>query len=221
MANQFEKARFNMVEQQVRPWEVINPRVLSLMETLPREAFVPEAYRDLAYADIEIPIGLGQSMMFPRIEGRLMQALDLQPNDKVLEVGTGSGYLTACLANLAKQVISIDIHPEFTDTAANKLEQQGIHNATLLRGDALANATQGSPFNAIAVTGSLPTSQQAEIFRQQLAIGGRMFVIIGQAPVMSCQLVTRHDVKIFQEETIFESEVAALENAPVPIEFNF
>jgi protein-L-isoaspartate(D-aspartate) O-methyltransferase len=221
MANQFEKARFNMVEQQVRPWEVINPRVLALMETLPREAFVPEAYQDLAYADIEIPIGLGQSMMFPRIEGRLMQALDIQPNDKVLEVGTGSGYLTACLANLAKHVFSIDIHPEFTDAATTKLEQQGINNVTLLRGDALANTTQGSPFNAIAITGSLPTSQQAEIFRQQLAIGGRMFVVIGQAPVMSCQLVIRHDEKIFQEETIFETEVAALENAPAPIEFNF
>jgi protein-L-isoaspartate(D-aspartate) O-methyltransferase len=221
MANQFEKARFNMVEQQVRPWEVINPRVLTLMETLPREAFVPEAYQDLAYADIEIPIGLGQSMMFPRIEGRLMQALDIQPNDKVLEVGTGSGYLTACLANLAKHVFSIDIHPEFTDAATTKLEQQGINNVTLLRGDALANTTQGSPFNAIAITGSLPTSQQAEIFRQQLAIGGRMFVVIGQAPVMSCQLVIRHDEKIFQEETIFETEVAALENAPAPIEFNF
>jgi protein-L-isoaspartate(D-aspartate) O-methyltransferase len=221
MANQFEKARFNMVEQQVRPWEVINPRVLSLMETLPREAFVPKAYQDLAYADIEIPIGMGQSMMFPRIEGRLMQALDLQPSDKVLEVGTGSGYLTACLANLAKQVVSIDIHPEFTDAAAIKLEQQGLNNVTLLRGDALANPTQGSPFDAIAITGSLPTSEQAEIFRQQLAPGGRMFVIIGQAPVMTCQLVTRHNTKVFQEESIFETEVAALENAPAPVEFDF
>ncbi|MCG7940661.1 MAG: protein-L-isoaspartate O-methyltransferase [Candidatus Thiodiazotropha lotti] len=221
MASQFEKARFNMVEQQVRPWDVIDPRVLRLMETLPREAFVPDTYQDLAYADIEIPIGQGQSMMFPRIEGRLMQALDLQPEDKVLEVGTGSGYLTACLANLAKKVVSIDIHPEFTDAATAKLEQQGLHNVTLLRGDALANPTQGSPFNAIAVTGSLPTSQQAEIFRQQLAIGGRMFVIIGQAPVMTCQLITRHDEKIFQEESIFETEVSPLENAPAPVEFNF
>ena len=221
MANQFEKARFNMVEQQIRPWEVIDPRVLSLMETLPREAFVPDTYQDLAYADIEIPIGQEQRMMFPRIEGRLMQALDLQPGDKVLEVGTGSGYLTACLANLAKQVVSIDIHQAFTEAAASKLEQQGLHNVTLLTGDALAGPVEGGPFDAIAVTGSLPTSEQAEIFRQQLAPGGRMFVIIGQAPVMICQLITRHDEKIFQEESIFETEVAALENAPAPVEFNF
>ncbi|MCG8489160.1 MAG: protein-L-isoaspartate O-methyltransferase, partial [Chromatiales bacterium] len=162
-----------------------------------------------------------QRMMFPRIEGRLMQALDLQPGDKVLEVGTGSGYLTACLANLAKQVVSIDIHQAFTEAAASKLEQQGLHNVTLLTGDALAGPVEGGPFDAIAVTGSLPTSEQAEIFRQQLAPGGRMFVIIGQAPVMICQLITRHDEKIFQEESIFETEVAALENAPAPVEFNF
>ncbi len=221
MANQFEKARFNMVEQQIRPWEVIDPRVLTLMETLPREAFVPDAYRDLAYADIEIPIGRGQSMMFPRIEGRLMQTLDLQAGENVLEVGTGSGYLTACLANLAKQVVSIDIHPEFTDAAAGRLEQQGLHNVTLLTGDALAGPVEGGPFDAIAVTGSLPTGRQAEIFRQQLAPGGRMFVIIGQSPVMICQLITRHAEKIFQEESIFETEVAALQNAPAPAEFRF
>lgn len=221
MANQFEKARFNMVEQQVRPWEVIDPRVLKLMESLPREAFVPDTYQDLAYADIEIPIGQGHSMMFPRLEGRLMQALDLQPGDKVLEVGTGSGYLTACLAGLAEKVVSIDIHREFTDAAASKLEQQGVKNVMLLNGDALAGPVQGAPFDAIAVTGSLPTSQQAEIFRQQLAPGGRMFVIIGQAPVMSCQLITRHNEKVFQEESIFETEVSPLENAPAPVEFNF
>lgn len=221
MANLFEKARFNMVEQQIRPWEVIDPSVLSLMETLPREAFVPEAYQDLAYADTEIPIGHGQKMMFPRMEGRLMQALDLQPNNRVLEIGTGSGYLTACLANLAKAVVSIDLHQAFTDAAAAKLEQQGLHNVTLLTGDALAEPVEGGPFDAIAVTGSLPTSNQVEIFRQQLSIGGRMFVVIGVPPVMQCLLITRHEEKIFQEESIFETEVAALENAPAPVEFEF
>ena len=221
MANHFEKARFNMVEQQIRPWEVIDPRVLSLMESLPREAFVPENYQELAYADIEIPIGRGQQMMFPRIEGRLMQALDLQPGDKVLEVGTGSGYLTACLASLAKQVVSIDIHQEFTETAAAKLEQQGLRNVTLLTGDALAAPLEEGPFDAIAVTGSLPTGQQAEIFRQQLAPGGRLFVVVGTPPVMECLLITRHEEKIFREESIFETEVPPLENAPAPVEFEF
>jgi protein-L-isoaspartate(D-aspartate) O-methyltransferase len=221
MASPFEKARFNMVEQQIRPWEVIDPRVLTLMETMPREAFVPKAYRDLAYADIEIPIGQEQHMMFPRIEGRLMQALDLQPSDRVLEVGTGSGYLTACLASLAYEVVSIDIYQEFTDSAAAKLEQQGLHNLTLLTGDALATPVEAGSFDAIAVTGSVPTSKQAEIFRQQLAPGGRLFAVIGTPPVMNCLLVTRHEERVFREESIFETELAALVNAPAPVEFEF
>ncbi|MES9823416.1 MAG: protein-L-isoaspartate O-methyltransferase [Candidatus Thiodiazotropha endolucinida] len=221
MASSFEKARFNMVEQQIRPWEVLDPRVLSLMESLPREHYVPQSYRDLAYADIEVPIGQGQQMMFPRIEARLMQALAIQPTDKVLEVGTGSGYLTACLANLAQEVVSIDFHNEFTEQAKEKLGQQGIRNITLINGDALADPLEEGPFDAIAVTGSLPTSQQAEIFRQQLNVGGRLFVVIGTAPVMECMLITRHADKIFQEESILETELAPLINAPAPVVFEF
>jgi protein-L-isoaspartate(D-aspartate) O-methyltransferase len=221
MASLFEKARFNMVEQQIRPWEVIDSTVLSLMETLPREVFVPKEYQDLAYADIEIPIGQGQHMMFPRIEGRLLQALDIKPSDKVLEVGTGSGYLTTCLAKLAKAVVTIDLHPDFTDGAAAKLQQLGLVNVELRTGDAMTGPVSGAPFDAIAVTGSLPTSQQAEVFRQQLAIGGRLFVVVGTAPVMSCLLITRHDERVFQEESIFETELTALENAPAPIVFEF
>ncbi|MEW8315392.1 MAG: protein-L-isoaspartate O-methyltransferase [Candidatus Thiodiazotropha endolucinida] len=221
MANSFEKARFNMVEQQIRPWEVLDPRVLSLMESLPREHYVPQSYRDLAYADIEVPIGQGQKMMFPRIEAKLMQALAIQPSDKVLEVGTGSGYLTACLANLAQEVVSIDFHNEFTEQAKEKLGQQGIRNFTLINGDALADPLEEGPFDTIAVTGSLPTSQQAEIFRQQLNVGGRLFVVIGTAPVMECMLITRHADKIFQEESILETELAPLINAPAPVVFEF
>jgi protein-L-isoaspartate(D-aspartate) O-methyltransferase len=221
MANQFEKARFNMVEQQIRPWEVLDTRVLSLMETLPRDAFVPESYRHLAYADIEIPIGQGQHMMFPRLEAKLLQALTIQPKDKVLEVGTGSGYLTNCLANLAQKVVSIDIHNEFTEQAKVKLEAQGIHNVVLNNADALSGPLEEGPFDAIALTGSLPTSQQAEIFRQQLKVGGRMFVVIGSAPVMECMLISRHAEKIFQEESILETELAPLINAPAPVEFEF
>ncbi|MCG7879093.1 MAG: protein-L-isoaspartate O-methyltransferase [Candidatus Thiodiazotropha taylori] len=221
MANSFEKARFNMVEQQIRPWEVLDPRVLSLMESLPREHYVPQSYRDLAYADIEVPIGQGQKMMLPRIEAKLMQALAIQPSDKVLEVGTGSGYLTACLANLAQEVVSIDFHNEFTEQAKEKLGQQGIRNFTLINGDALADPLEEGPFDTIAVTGSLPTSQQAEIFRQQLNVGGRLFVVIGTAPVMECMLITRHADKIFQEESILETELAPLINAPAPVVFEF
>ncbi|MCU7930250.1 MAG: protein-L-isoaspartate O-methyltransferase [Candidatus Thiodiazotropha sp. (ex Codakia rugifera)] len=221
MANSFEKARFNMVEQQIRPWEVIDPRVLSLMESLPREHFVPESYQDLAYADIEVPIGQGQHMLFPRIEARLMQSLNILPTDKVLEVGTGSGYLTACLASLSQHVVSIDLDTDFIDAAALKLEHQGIKNVTLKSGDALTDPFEEGPFDAIAVTGSVPTSEQAEHFRQQLAVGGRLFIVIGNSPVMECMLITRHTEKIFQEESIFETELAPLINAPAPVAFEF
>ncbi len=221
MASSFEKARFNMVEQQIRPWEVLDQRVLSLMESLPREQFVPHNYQDLAYADIEIPIGQGEHMMFPRIEARLLQALDLQPTDRVLEVGTGSGYLTACLANLARQVVTIDLHSEFTDLAKQRLEQQGLQNIIFKSGDALAAPLEQAPFDAIAVTGSLPTSQQAEIFRQQLNPGGRLFVVVGSAPVMESMLIKRHSEKVFQEEMILETELTPLINAPAPVEFEF
>ncbi|MES9991971.1 MAG: protein-L-isoaspartate O-methyltransferase [Candidatus Thiodiazotropha sp.] len=221
MASSSEKARFNMVEQQIRPWDVLDQRVLSLMETLPREQFVPQQYQHLAYADTEIPIGQGEHMMFPRIEAKLMQALAIRPSDRVLEVGTGSGYLTACLANLAQQVVTIDMHSEFTDQAKQRLEEQGIDNVTLLSGDALAAPIAEAPFDAIAVTGSLPSSQQAEIFRQQLKQGGRLFVVIGTAPVMECMLITRHADKVFQEESILETELAPLINAPAPVEFEF
>ncbi|MET0066710.1 MAG: protein-L-isoaspartate O-methyltransferase [Candidatus Thiodiazotropha sp.] len=221
MASRFEIARFNMVEQQIRPWEVINPRVLTLMETMPREAYVPEEYRDLAYADIEIPIGQGQHMMFPRIEARLLQALDPQPEERVLEVGTGSGYLTACLAGLARQVVSIDLHPEFTQSATAKLADQQVDNVELRSGDALAGPLQDTPFDVIAVTGSLPTREQADIFCQQLAPGGRLFVVIGTPPVMECLLISKKSASNLQEEPLFETELSPLEHAITPVEFEF
>ncbi|MCU7843683.1 MAG: protein-L-isoaspartate O-methyltransferase [Candidatus Thiodiazotropha sp. (ex Monitilora ramsayi)] len=221
MAQSVEKARFNMVNQQIRPWEVIDSRVLSMMETLPRDAFVPEAYRDLAYADIEVPLGQGQMMMFPRIEARLMQALDLQPTDQVLEVGTGSGYLTACMAKLTQRVVSIDIDQAFSETAAQILDQQGISNVLLKTGDVLTGPLEEGPFDAIAVTGSVATSEQAEIFRQQLKIGGRLFIVIGTAPAMQAMLITRHDERIFSEEAIFETDLTALTNAEPPRRFEF
>jgi protein-L-isoaspartate(D-aspartate) O-methyltransferase len=221
MASRSEIARFNMVEQQIRPWEVINPRVLALMETLPREAFVPEAYADLAYADIEIPLGQGQHMMFPRIEGRLMQALDPQPQERVLEVGTGSGYLTACLSQLAREVVSIDLNPEFSEHAAARLAGQNINNVALRTGDALAEPMAEAPFDVIAVTGSLPTREQADIFCQQLAPGGRLFVVIGAAPAMECLLITRERNNNLQEEPLFETELSPLEHAVAPVVFEF
>ncbi|MET0029006.1 MAG: protein-L-isoaspartate O-methyltransferase [Candidatus Thiodiazotropha sp.] len=221
MASRSEIARFNMVEQQIRPWEVINPRVLTLMETLPREAFVPEEYADLAYADIEIPIGQGQRMMFPRVEARLLQALDPQPGERALEVGTGSGYLTACLAHLAQEVVSVDLHPEFIESATAKLAQQNIKNVALLSADALAAPADDASYDVIAVTGSLPTRAQADIFCRQLAPGGRLFVVIGSAPVMECLLITRDHANNLKEEPLFETELSPLEHAITPVAFEF
>ncbi len=221
MAHSVEKARFNMVQQQIRPWEVIDPRVLGLMEILPREAFVPDAYKALAYADIEIPLAHGEHMMFPRMEARLMQALDLQPSDQVLEVGTGSAYLTACLARLCQRVVSIDIHEEFTLGAADKLQQQGITNVLLKTGDALADPLEEGPFDVIAVTGSVATSEQAEILRQQLRIGGRLFIVIGTPPAMEAMLITRTSKTAFSEEGVFETDIKPLTNAEAPRTFEF
>jgi protein-L-isoaspartate(D-aspartate) O-methyltransferase len=221
MAHSVEQARFNMVQQQIRPWEVIDPRVLNVMETLPRDAFVPDAYKALAYADIEIPLAHGEQMMFPRIEARLMQALDLLPSDQALEVGTGSGYLTACLAQLCQSVVSIDIREEFTQSADAKLQQQKISNVSLKTGDALAEAQPEGPFDVIAVTGSVATSEQAEILRQQLRIGGRLFIVIGTPPTMEAMLITRTAEKAFGEEAIFETDIKPLSNAEAPKTFEF
>jgi protein-L-isoaspartate(D-aspartate) O-methyltransferase len=221
MAQSVDKARFNMVQQQIRPWEVIDPRVLDVMETLPRDAFVPEAYQALAYADIEIPLEHGEHMMFPRVEARLMQALDLTPSDQVLEVGTGSGYLTACLAKLCQRVVSIDIHEEFTQSANKKLQQQGINNVQLRSGDVLAGILPEGPFDVIAATGSVATSEQAEILRQQLRIGGRLFIVIGTPPAMEAMLITRTGKNAFSEEGLFETDVKALTNAEAPRTFEF
>lgn len=221
MAQSVEQARFNMVNQQIRPWEVIDPRVLGMMEQMPREAFVPAAYAALAYADTEIPLGHGEQMMFPRVEARMMQALDLHPGDSVLEVGTGSGYLTACLARLCQRVVSIDLQSEFTTSAGEKLQQQGINNVLLQSGDALAAPSSEGPFDVIAVTGSVANSDQAEIFRQQLKVGGRLFIVIGTPPVMQAMLITRHRDRVFEEESLFETELTHLVNASPPVTFEF
>jgi protein-L-isoaspartate(D-aspartate) O-methyltransferase len=222
MADSMAQARFNMVEQQIRPWEIFDPKVLSLLEELPREKFVPEAYQHLAYADIEIPLGHGQAMMFPRMEAKILQALDLKQDDRVLEVGTGSGFLTACLARLAGQVVSIDIHEDFTETALSQLQAMRMRNVTLRTGDALAAPLEADgPFDAIAVTGSLPSSQQADIFRRQLKPGGRLFVVVGSSPVMQALLITRMPGAGYREEGIVETDLTPLENSALPAQFEF
>ena len=214
-----EQARFNMVQQQIRPWEVFDRRVLDLLEELPRDAFVPEQQRALAYADVELPIGQGQRMMFPRVEARLLQALDIQPGERVLEIGTGSGFLTACLAKLGGEVVSLDSRAEFTKLAAERLAAQQVDNVELRTVDALAAPIEGGPFDIIAVTGSLPALPDS--LRDQLAIGGRLFAVLGEAPTMEATLITRTSEHGWRSEGVFETELAPLDNAPVLERFEF
>lgn len=204
------KARHNMIEQQIRPWEVLDQRVLDVMEIIPREDFVPEASRNLAFADISIPLSHGEVMMEPRIEARMLQALNIQSTDSILEVGTGSGYITALLAKLGKYVISVDIHADNTETVRQRLEEHHITNITLETGDASAGWGRHAPYDVIAITGSMQTLPEA--FQSSLNHGGRLFCIIGESPVMSAMLITRVGEYEWTHETLFETELPALQN---------
>ncbi|MCW8889876.1 MAG: protein-L-isoaspartate O-methyltransferase [Sedimenticola sp.] len=219
IALSYENARFNMVEQQVRPWEVLDADVLSLVGSMPRELFVPEQYKGLAYADIEVPLGDGEKMMFPRVEGRLLQALNIKETDNILEVGSGSGYLTACLAKMGNAVTSQDINPAFTEMARANLAAASINNVQLRTADSLSDEIESGRYEAIAITGSLP--EMPEKFKQRLTIGGRLFVIVGSSPVMTAYLVTRTDENSWQTEALFETDVEPLKNAPVVRKFEF
>jgi protein-L-isoaspartate(D-aspartate) O-methyltransferase len=200
----FEQARFNMVEQQIRPWDVLDQRVLDVIEQTPRELFVPEAYRRLAYADLEIPLGHGETMMEPKVEGRMLQALEISPSDVCLEVGTGSGYVTCCMARLGAHVDSVDIHEDFKDTAMKHLEQAGVLNVTLRQGDAANGWTaMRQRYDVIAVTGSLPDYR--DCFERQLNVGGRLFVVVGDAPVMEAMRITRLGENQYAREKLFET----------------
>lgn len=212
-----ERARFNMVEQQIRPWEVLDTDVLRLFERRPRDTFVPEEYRMLAYADMRIPLEDGQQMMLPREEARLLQALQLEARDAVLEVGTGTGYLTALLADLARHVTSVEILPEFSERAGRTLASLGIYNVSLEVGDARLGWPSSAPYEAIALTGSIPVLHP-EIL-EQLEVGGRLFAIVGQAPAMEARLVTRTSSQQWDTESLFETVVPPLEGAHAPRRF--
>ena len=214
-----ERARHNMIAQQIRPWEVIDKRVLDALQVIPREDFVPGGYRGLAFADIEIPIGHGEAMLMPKIEAKLLQALAIQPTDRVLEVGTGSGYLTACLARLGGHVVTIDLHGDFTAQARGRLSRLGIGNVEYLTGDAFGTELTGVPFDVIAVTGSLPLP--SERLEGLLNDGGRLFVVVGEPPAQEAQLVTRIRDGVMRREGLFETVIPPLQNAPRPEAFVF
>lgn len=214
-------ARFNMIQQQIRPWDVLDDRVLKVMAELEREPFVPGGYRGLTYADIEIPLGRGQSMLAPKVVGRLLQALAIRPDDKILEVGTGTGYVSACLSLLGGRVVSLEIEPELADAARERLQSLDLDRIEVIEADALAGPAPGSPFDVIAITGSAPSEDALGVLEDQLAIGGRLFCIIGEPPVMEARLITRVGARELRRETLFETCVPELTNVPEPEGFVF
>ncbi|MCH8116874.1 MAG: protein-L-isoaspartate O-methyltransferase [Proteobacteria bacterium] len=213
-----EFARQQMVNQQVRAWDVLDATVLQVMSTVPRERFVPAGFEALAFADTQIPIGHGQTMMTPTVEGRLLQALGLRRSDNVLEIGTGTGFLTACLASLAASVTSVDIHDEFLRSAARHLEDIGIENVDLVAMD----ATQELPkdhYDAIAVTGSIQTFDPRYV--EALHPGGRLFIVVGDAPAMDARLIRRTGDSDWRSETLFETNLTPLLHGALPPQFSF
>ncbi len=215
----FQLARSNMVAQQVRPWHVLSEQVLSTLSQIPRENFVPLAFHNLAYSDTDIPLNDGQTMLAPKVVGRALQALNLTSEDNVLEVGTGTGYMTACLAHLANQIISVEIQPTLLAQAQLNLSALNLRNLTLSQGDAVFGWDDYAPYDAIVVTGSYPLGVPEKIC-EQLKVGGRLFAFTGLAPTMKAVLIERH-AKEFTTKSLFETVVPALIHAPQPKKFQF
>jgi protein-L-isoaspartate(D-aspartate) O-methyltransferase len=214
-----EQARSNMVERQIRTWEVLDQAVLDLLYAVPREEFVPAAFRRLAFADMEIPIGEGEAMMAPKIEARLLQALALRKTERVLEVGTGSGYLTALLARCAAHVHSLEIRPALAGFGRENLSRHGADNVTLEVGDGARGQPRRAPYDVIVLTGSTPVLPGA--LREQLAPGGRLFAVVGVAPVMVATLVTCTAPGAYGSVGLFDTVLAPLVNAEQPPSFRF
>ena len=215
----FEQARFNMVEQQVRPWDVLDPNVLAVMSEVPRENFVPSKYKNIAYMDCGVPIGTNQEMLKPVLVGRLLQALNIRPDEIVLEIGTGTGYLTACLAKLASYVYSVDIDADFLPQAQKNLTSLEIDNVTLETGDAAKGWAERPEYDVIVVTGSMPTVP--DNYKDSLEIGGRLFIVTGNAPAMDAKLITRVSEDDWSEENILETDIPALDNSALDKAFEF
>lgn len=218
-SNAHDAARFNMIEQQIRTWEVLDPVVLDLFNAVPREAFVAESQQGLAFADIELPIGHGQSMLSPKIEGRILQALQVKKTDKVLLVGSGSGYLTALLAKQAAHVYAVEIVPELSAQAGLRLKQQNIHNVSLMVADAVNGYAAEVPYDVIVFAGAL--HQYPMSVEQMLKVGGRMFVVHGNLPIMQATLSQRVSDGPCRQETLFETCLPLLTHAPLASQFEF
>jgi protein-L-isoaspartate(D-aspartate) O-methyltransferase len=214
-----EQVRFNMIEQQIRPWDVLNQTVLDLLVQVKREDFVPAQYSTLAFVDMETPLGHGEVMMSPKLEARILQEVAVQPTDTVLEIGTGSGYLTALLSHLGKRVYSVDIVSDFKMQTHAKLASHGIKNVNLETGDAAKGWSKHGKYDVIIVTGSLPVLPESML--KDLNIGGRLFAITGDAPAMSAQLITCMATDSYNTVTLFETNIKPLKNALQPERFVF
>jgi protein-L-isoaspartate(D-aspartate) O-methyltransferase len=214
-----EQARFNMIEQQIRPWDVLDTDVLKLLGEVKRERFVPPEHRDLAFADLEIPIGGGEAMWQPKVEARVVQELEIRPTDTVFEVGTGSGYLAALLARLAKHVTSAEIDPALAERARATLQAEAVGNVTLLTGDSARAPLGELSYDVIVLTGSTPVLPQA--FTDRLNPGGRLFAVTGDVPVMKATLVRQGARGELQTVTLFETVLRPLQHALQPERFRF
>lgn len=212
-----ELARQNMVENQVRPWEVLDPRVLEMLAGVRREAFAPAQYRNLAFADLALPLGHGEVMLKPTIEGRLLQAIALAPTDQVLEIGTGSGFLTACMAALASSVVSVERHSDLADIARGNLTAAQVGNAHVHTADAITGFSSAEQFDAVVVGGAVHALP--ERFRAWVKPGGRLFAIVGDSPAMQAIVYTRVDETHWVQESLFETDVPYLKNAEPPRRF--
>jgi protein-L-isoaspartate(D-aspartate) O-methyltransferase len=211
MSLDFERARFNMVEQQVRTWEVLDPRVLDVLRQVRREDFVPTRYRQLAFADVALPLDGGEVMMKPVVEGRMLQALAVQAEDAVLEIGTGSGFISACLAQLGREVLSVECHATLVERARARLGAAGLSNVRIEFGDALGGFDPKRDFDVVCVTGAVAVEPAS--LRRWLRPGGRLFLVRGEAPAMEALLITRGDGDRHLEESLFETDLPYLHGA--------
>jgi protein-L-isoaspartate(D-aspartate) O-methyltransferase len=214
-----EQARFNMIEQQIRPWDVLDQEVLSLLAVVKREKFVPAAYASIAFADLEVPLPAGQKMLSPKIEARILQELNVRKHESVLEIGAGSGYMAALLAHRAQHVLTVDIKPELVEFARGNLQANGITNAEVALGDAAKGWSAHAPYDVICVSGGLPVLPRELL--DQIKIGGRLAAFVGSLPVMKAQIVTRVGETEFRVAELFETYVAPLVNAVEPSHFRF
>ncbi|MEX3629683.1 MAG: protein-L-isoaspartate O-methyltransferase [Burkholderia sp.] len=214
-----DNARFNMIEQQIRPWEVLDPEVLSLLSVVKRELYVPSVYRDLAFADLELPLPGGQKMLAPRVEARTLQELAVKKHESILEIGAGSGYMAALLAHRGQHVVTVDIDPALVQFAADNLRNNGVSNAEVVLADAARGLPEKGPYDVICVSGGLPVVPQELL--EQLKVGGRLAAFVGSRPVMKAQIITRIDDKQFRVADVFETYVDHLVNAMAPSRFKF